>query len=108
MPTINDNIITVDNAICRYLDSIDNSSHRAISQDILARLIHLVEQIMLKFYAEGNDIDDNDNNINAAMEFAQTNGELKIRNYLQIVAAHSTLDENASECLMLKYYQYLL
>ena len=112
MTMIDENIITVDAKICSYLDSIDGESRGAISQDILAQLIHLVEQIMLKFYAGGRDIDDSDENIAAAMEYSQTNGELKtlfrFRNYLQIVAAHSTLDENASERLMLKYYQYLL
>ena len=112
MFVIDNNIVTIDNKICSYLDSIDNDSRGAISQDILAQLIHLVEQVMLKFYARGEDIDDTEENITAAMEFSQTNGELKtlfrFRNYLQIVAAHSTLDENASERLMLKYYQYLL
>lgn len=112
MYTIDENIFTVDNKICSYLDSIDDESRGAISQDILAHLIHLVEQIMLKFYAGGRDIDDTDENIAAAIELSQTNSELKtlyrFRNYLQIVAAHSTLDENASERLMMKYYQYLL
>ena len=112
MTIIDENIITIDAKICSYLDNIDNESRGAISQDILAQLIHLVEQIMLKFYARNRDIDDTDDNVTAAMEFAQANGELKtlfrFRNYLQIVAAHSTLDENASERLMLKYYQYLL
>lgn len=112
MLAIDENIVTIDSKICSYLDNIDSESRGAIFQDILAQLIHLVEQIMLKFYAGGRDIDDTDDNVAAAMEFAQTNGELKtlyrFRNYLQIVAAHSTLDENASERLMLKYYQYLL
>ncbi len=112
MLAIDENIVTIDNKICSYLDSIDSESRGAISQDILAQLIHLVEQVMLKFYASGRDIDDTDDNIAAAIEFSQTNGELKtlyrFRNYLQIVAAHNTLDGNASERLMLKYYQYLL
>lgn len=112
MFVIDENIATIDSKICSYLDNIDSESRGAIYRDILAQLIHLVEQIMLKFYSEGRDIDDTDDNIAAAMEFSQTNGELKnlyrFRNYLQIVAAHSTLDENASERLMLKYYQYLL
>ena len=112
MSIIDKNITAVDCAICRYLDNIGNSSRGVVSQDILARLVHLVEQIMLKFYANGKDIDDSEENINAAIEYVQINGELKIlyrfRNYLQIVAIHCTLDENASERLMLKYYQYLL
>lgn len=112
MFVIDENIATIDSKICSYLDNIDSESRGVIYRDILAQLIHLVEQIMLKFYSGGRDIDDTDDNIAAAMEFSQTNGELKtlyrFRNYLQIVAAHSTLGENASERLMLKYYQYLL
>lgn len=112
MPTLDDRITTINNAICRHIDSIDNSSRGVISQDIISKLISFVEQAMLKFYAGGKDIDDSEENIKAAMEYVQVNGELKnlfrFRNYLQIVVAHATLDENASERLMLKYYQYLL
>ena len=83
MTIIDENIITIDAKICSYLDNIDNESRGAISQDILAQLIHLVEQIMLKFYARNRDIDDTDDNVTAAMEFAQTNGELKMRYHSQ-------------------------
>ncbi len=112
MLMIDSQIQVIDNAICRHIDSINGSTRGAISQDILTKLISFVEHIMLKFYSNGYDLDDNEENIQAAIEFTQVNGELKtlyrFRNYLQIVAAHYTLDENASERLMLKYYQYLL
>ena len=88
MLVIDENIVTIDNKICSYLDSIDNESRGAISQDILAQLIHLVEQVMLKFYAGGRDIDDTDENIAAAMEFSQTNGELKTLCRLSLPIAH--------------------
>lgn len=112
MSTIDNQIKIIDDVICRHLDRIDNDSRGGISQDILSKLISFVEHIMLKFYSNGADIDDDEENINAAIEYAQTNGELRIlykfRNYLRIVAEHYVLDENASERLMLKYYQYLL
>lgn len=112
MLMIDKQIHIIDDAICRHIDSISGSTRGAISQDILTKLISFVEHIMLKFYSNGYDLDDNEESIQAAIEFTQVNGELKIlyrfRNYLQIVAAHYTLDENASERLMLKYYQYLL
>lgn len=112
MPTIDDSIRKIDNVICRHLDNIEDSSRGAISQDILEQLMKLVNHIMLKFYANGRDISISDENIAKAVEFAQVNSEIntlyKFRNYLQIVTTQYTLDEDGSERLMLKYYQYLL
>ena len=112
MPTIDERIRIIDGTICRYLDNIDNSTRGVISQDILAHLRNLVEQVMLKYFSPQNEIDDTIENITKAIEYAQTNGRLKtlyrFRNYLDIVASHYTLDEDSSERLMLKYYDYLL
>ena len=112
MPTIDDSIRKIDNVICRHLDNIEDSSRGAISQDILEQLMKLVNHIMLKFYANGRDISINEENIYKTSEFAQVNSEIntlyKFRNYLQIVTTQYTLDEDGSESLMLKYYQYLL
>ncbi|AKL83319.1 RecD-like DNA helicase YrrC [Bacillus atrophaeus UCMB-5137] len=67
---------------------------------------------MLKFYANGQDIENNYDNICKAIDFVKTRGNLKVLrrfpDYLQIVASHYTLDEENSERLMLKYYEYLL
>lgn len=112
MPTLDEKINVIDRAICRYLDNIDNSTRAVISQDILAHLRNLVEHVMLKYYSPNADIDDSEENIEKAAEHAQTNGRLKVlyrfRNYLDMVASHYTLDEDNSERLMLKYYDYLL
>lgn len=112
MPTIDDSIRKIDNVICRHLDNIEDSSRGAISQDILEQLMKLVNHIMLKFYDNGRDISISEENIAKAVEFAQVNSEIntlyKFRNYLQIVTTQYTLDEDGSERLMLKYYQYLL
>lgn len=112
MPTIDDGIRIIDNAICRYLDNLDGSTRGVISQDILAHLRNLVEHVMLKYYSPHRDIDDTEENIINAVEYAQIDGRLKVlyrfRNYLEIVASHYTLDEDSSERLMLKYYDYLL
>lgn len=112
MPTIDISIQKINNVICRHLDSIENSSRGAISQDILEQLMKFVNHVMLKFYANGRDIAINEENIAKAVEFSQINSELvtlyKFRNYLQIVTTQYTLDEDGSERLMLKYYQYLL
>lgn len=112
MSTIDDRIKYIDNVICRHIGSADFSPRGAISQDILAQLRNFLEHIMLKFYANGGDIDNTYDNICKAIEFVQTRGDLKLlykfHDYLQIVASHYTLDEENSERLMLKYYKYLL
>lgn len=112
MPTIDESIKRIDSVICRHLDEIEDNSRGAISQDILEQLIKFVNHIMLKFYAGGNEIPITAENIEKATEFAQINSELytlyKFRNYLEVVTTQYTLDENGSERLMLKYYQYLL
>lgn len=112
MPSINESIRKIDNVICRHLDEIENNSRGAISQDILEQLTKFVNHIMLKFYANGREISITAENIAKATEFAQINSELytlyKFHNYLEIVTTQYTLDEDGSERLMLKYYQYLL
>lgn len=112
MPTIDNRIKNIDRVICRHIHSIDFSSRGAVSQDILAQLRNFLEHIMLKFYANDGDIDNTYENICKAIEFVQTRGDLKLlykfHDYIQKVASHYTLDEENSERLMLKYYEYLL
>jgi len=112
MPSIDDSIRNIDNVICRHLDSIGDSSRGVISQDILEQLTKFVDHIMLKFYAKSSAIEINEDNIAKAVEYAQINSHLnflyKFHNFLQVVTTQYTLDEDGSERLMLKYYQYLL
>lgn len=112
MPSIDESIKKIDSVICRHLDEIENNSRGAISQDILEQLTKFVNHVMLKFYANGREIPITTENIAKATEFAQINSELytlyKFHNYLEIVTTQYTLDEDGSERLMLKYYQYLL
>lgn len=112
MPSIDESIKKIDSVICRHLDEIENNSRGAISQDILEQLTKFVNHIMLKFYANGREIPITTENIAKATEFAQVKSELytlyKFHNYLEVVTTQYTLDEDGSERLMLKYYQYLL
>ena len=112
MPSIDESIKKIDSVICRHLDEIENNSRGAISQDILEQLTKFVNHIMLKFYANGKEIPITAENIAKATEFAQVNSNLytlyKFHNYLEVVTTQYTLDEDGSERLMLKYYQYLL
>lgn len=112
MSTIDNRILNIDKVICRHIGSSDFSPRGAVSQDVLAQLRNFLEHVMLKFYANGGDIDNTYENICKAIEYVQTRGDLKLlykfHDYLQIIASHYTLDEENSERLMLKYYKYLL
>lgn len=105
-------IIVIDKAICRNIDAIAVTSRGAVSQDVLAQLRNFVEHIMLRFYANGKDLDVTYQNICKGIAYVNTRGELnvlrKFHNFLQIVASHYTLDEENSERVMLKYFEYLL
>ena len=102
--------------ISRNIDkNIKNcSSDRGfLSQNILSQLRNFVEAISLYFYAKNAELTDNKyKNIEKANEYVKTKGNLnvlsKFHKLLQISASHYTLDEENSERLMLKYYEYLL
>lgn len=112
MLNIGKKIFTIDQVICRHLAEADNSNRGMISQDVLSHLRNFVEHLMLKCYADRNDIDNTYENICKAIKYVAKQGNLKVlsrfHDYLQIVASHYTLDEENSERLMLKYYVYLL
>ncbi|QKY69342.1 ATP-dependent RecD-like DNA helicase [Lentibacillus sp. CBA3610] len=109
---IDSQILNINKVICRHIDSLATSPRGVVSQDILSQLRNFVEHIMLKFYANGEDIENTYDNIRKSIAFVKTRGNLKVlrrfHDYLQIVASHYTLDEENSERLMLKYYEYLL
>ena len=112
MVSITDRIKNTDSIICRFLDQVDSSSRGVISQDILTHLTDLVEHIMLRLYSADDYMDDTEENINHAIEYAQTDPDLKqlyrFHYFLQTITAHYALDEDNSERLMLKYYRYLI
>lgn len=112
MPKIDDIIYKIDKVICRHLDEIEGSTRGAISQDILEQLLKFVNQILIKFYASGQDIAFSEELLQRAVEYAQVTSSLnslyRFRKFLQVVTIQYTLDEDGSERLMLKYYRYLL
>ena len=112
MKKIDTSILTIDKAICRNIARFDDSERGLLSQNILSQLRNLIELISLKAYSNGNPIEHNYDNIGKANAFVKSRGDLKFLNtfhkFLQPVASHYTLDEENSERLMLKYYEYLL
>ena len=109
-------IMVIVKTICDSLDTLETSKRGFLSQLILSQLRNFVEHIMLKVYAvielKAQDIEDKWDNIGKATEFVKTRGDLKFlrrfHDFLQISASHYTLEQESSERLMLKYYEYLI
>lgn len=113
MMKIDKAIFDTDKVICRNISRFDASERGLLSQNILSQLRNFVEYIADKIYSNGADIDPNNYVVNvAALKHLQTQGNLrflfKFHELLQKSVSHYTLDEDASERLMLKYYEYLL
>lgn len=109
---IDSQILNIDKVICDSIDKCDLSDRGYLSQLILAQLRNFIEHIILKVFGNGKDIEDSYENITKSVDYVKTRGELKLlwrfHDYLQIVTSHYTFDEETSERLMLKYYEYLL
>lgn len=101
----------VDNAICRHIDNIDRDERGYVAQDVVSDLRHLVEHIMLKIYANNVDISDNYENLCKGIKYVESKAQYKqlyrFHDFLQMVVSHYKPDEESSERLMLKYYNYL-
>lgn len=102
----------IDGIICRHINSAAFFSRGEISQDILAQLRNFVEHVMLKFYAGSEDIEDSYGNIQAAIRSSKARADLKplwqLHDLLKVSASHYSVGSDASERLMLKYYEYRL
>ncbi len=113
MLKIDVDIINVDRVICSNIASLSNN-RGLLSQNILSQLRNLVEYMIMKIVANGKDVDSNNYDLRTQYlaEFKKRKGKLafiqKFHDLLQISASHYTFDENNSERLMLKYYEFLV
>lgn len=117
MRKIDKKILEIDKNICKNIEK-SAEDRGNLSQNILAQLRNFVEHIMIKYYCESNGIDisgvseDKYNEIKQAISYSHKNEEMNMlinfHNLLQESVSHYTLNEENSERLMLKYYEYLL
>jgi energy-coupling factor transporter ATP-binding protein EcfA2 len=114
MDNVDKKIYDTNQVIEKNISKFDDSERGLLSQNILAQLRNLVEYIFLKIYNQRNNqsLEPKYENFQIAEKYVKSIGTLrflgKFHDLLQISASHYTLDENASERLMLKYYEYLL
>lgn len=112
MNKVDTEILNIDKVISANIDRFDTSERGLLSQNILSQLRNFVDHISLKAYGNGQNIDNSYENIKKAESHVQTRGNLRfLSNFhklLQKTISHYTPDEENSERLMLKYYEYLL
>ena len=113
MLKIDKSIYDINKNICENIRLFPLKDRGFVSQNILAQLRNFVEYVAIKIYSHGTDIEPNvyANNVKA-LEFIKRIGQYsfihKFHDLLQISDSHYTFDEDTSERLMLKYYEYLL
>ncbi|UJP02029.1 MAG: ATP-dependent RecD-like DNA helicase [Nitrosomonas sp.] len=82
-----------------------------LSQNILSQLRNLVESVAVRLHAGSPDAEFKYNAIELGLAFVKSEAKFnflgKFHKLIQISASHYTLDGDASERLMLKYYEYL-
>jgi hypothetical protein len=110
MTSVGKQIQSTDDAICRNIKALTDQ-RPLLSQNVLAQLRNLVEGVAVRLHTGSSDADFNYSAIQAALGFVGSKGQLnflgKFHDLIKKSASHYTLDGDASERLMLKYYEYL-
>jgi hypothetical protein len=110
MPSVGNQIQSVDEAICRNI-ALLRDERQLLSQNILAQLRNLVEGVAVLLHLGSSEREFNYDAIEPALAFVRSKAKFnflgKFHKLLQKSASHYTLDGDASERLMLKYYEYL-
>ncbi|MFF0772253.1 ATP-dependent RecD-like DNA helicase [Nonomuraea wenchangensis] len=110
MATVGEQIRSVDQAICRNIASLMDQ-RALLSQNVLAQLRNLVEGVAVRLHAGRDDAEFTYAAVEPGLNFVKANGKLnflgKFHKLIQASASHYTWDGDASERLMLKYYEYL-
>lgn len=111
MASIENQIRSTNRAICLNIATL-NSERSLLSQNILSQLRNLIEGIVVFIQAGTLHSDFRYDKVGPALESVKRNGKInflsKFHKLIQKSASHYTFDGDASERLMLKYYEYLL
>ncbi|PKM43770.1 MAG: helicase [Gammaproteobacteria bacterium HGW-Gammaproteobacteria-1] len=110
MTTVSKQIQSADEAICLNIEAL--ADQRALlSQNILAQLRNLVEGVAVLLHTGTPDAEFKYVAVEPGLSFARSKARFnflgKFHKLIQKSASHYTLDGDASERLMLKYYEYL-
>lgn len=113
MSDIDKSIYTIDDLFSNNLRLYQDCSRGLLSQNILSQLRNLLEYVAQKIFIKGIiEPLSYKQKQEAKNKLMSANGEYRFLGdfyrFLEISVSHYTIDENGSERLMLKYYEYLL
>ncbi|WP_285732693.1 ATP-dependent RecD-like DNA helicase [Nocardiopsis sp. ATB16-24] len=112
MTTVGEHIRNADGAICRNIEELIGQ-RALLSQNLLAQLRNLVEGVAVRLQKGSSDAEYNWDAIRLGVAFIKGSSKGQYRflgrfyQLLEASASHYTVDGDASERLMLKYYEYL-
>jgi hypothetical protein len=108
--TVGEQIESADEAICQNIQCLADQ-RSLLSQNLLAQLRNLVEGIVVRLHAGRSDAEFDYAAVGPGLDFVRANAKLnflgKFHKLIQRSASHYTLEGDASERLMLKYYEYI-
>lgn len=111
MTTVGEHIQSTDAAICQNIASLGDQRD-LLSQNVLGQLRNLVEGVAVRLQLGSADAEYNYPAIGLGLAFVKAKGQYsflsRFHKLLEASASHYTLDGDASQRLMLKYYEYLL
>lgn len=110
MTTVNKQIQSADEAICRNIESLADQRD-LLSQNLLSQIRNLVEGVTVRLYANSPEAEFKYADVEPGLAFVKSNAKFnflgRFHKLIQKSSSHYTLDGDASERLMLKYYEYL-
>lgn len=111
MSTVDAQLRSVNEAVCGNIDALGDD-RALLSQNLLAQLRNLVEAVAVRVHLGNGTAEFSYDAVGPAMAFVKCKANLnflgRFHKLIQTSASHYTLDGDASERLMLKYYEYLL
>ncbi len=110
MATVSEQIQSANEAICRNIASLADQ-RSLLSQNVLAQLRNLVEGVAVRLHTGSPDAEFTYPAVEPGLAFVRSKGQFnflgKFHKLIEKSASHYTLDGDASERLMLKYFEYL-
>jgi hypothetical protein len=108
--TVGEQIQSANEAICQNIELLTDQ-RALLSQNILAQLRNLVEGVVVRLHSGRSDPEFTYAAVKPGLDFVRANAKLsflgRFHKLIEASASHYTLDGDASERLMLKYYEYL-
>jgi hypothetical protein len=110
MALVAEQIRSANAAICQNI-AVLGEQRPLLSQNVLAQLRNLVEGILVHLHIGRGDAEFRYDAVKPALAYVRSQGKLnflsRFHSLLQVSSSHYALDGDASERLMLKYYEYM-